>query len=63
LTKDGGDILDLWKVDLKVPPVDGYVGQDWPEGCPTVPENDVDYGCDLWIEVTGISEAPVDQAT
>lgn len=55
LTKNGGDILDLWKVDLKVPPVAGYVGQDWPAGCPTVPTNDVDYGCDLWIEVTSIS--------
>jgi hypothetical protein len=56
LSKLEGDILDLWTVDLKVPPVDGYVGQDWPAGCPTVPENDIDYGCDLWIEVTHISE-------
>jgi len=48
------DVVDLWKVDLKVPPVDGFVGQDWPAGCPTVPTNDIDYGCDLWIEVTGI---------
>jgi len=55
LTKFGGDVLDLWKVDLKVPPVAGFVGQDWPAGCPTVPTNDVDYGCDLWIEVTGIN--------
>ena len=55
LTKEGQDILDLWKLDLKVPPVAGYVGQDWPAGCPTVPTNDVDYGCDLWIEVTGVS--------
>jgi hypothetical protein len=39
---------------LKVPPVKGFVGQDWPAGCPTVPTNDVDLGCDLWIEVTGI---------
>ena len=51
----GADISDSWTVDLKVPPVAGYVGQDWPAGCPTVPTNDVDYGCDLWIEVTGIS--------
>lgn len=55
LTKNGGDPIDLWIVDLKVPPVDGFVGQDWPAGCPTVPTNDVDYGCDLWIEVTNIS--------
>lgn len=51
-----GDLSDLWIVDLKVPPVKGYVGQDWPAGCPTVEKNDQDYGCDLWIEVTGISE-------
>ncbi len=55
LSKVDQDVLDLWTVDLKVPPVDGYVGQDWPASCPTVPENDIDYGCDLWIEVTGIS--------
>ena len=52
------DEVDLWIVDLKVPPVEGYVGQDWPSDCPTVPTNDVDYGCDLWIEVTEISEPP-----
>ena len=56
LDKDMGDIMDEWIVDLKVPPVDGFVGQDWPAGCPTVPENEKDYGCDLWIEVTDISE-------
>jgi len=49
------DPIDLWKVDLKVPPVEGYVGQDWPAGCPVVEENDKDYGCDLWIEVTKFS--------
>jgi len=58
LTIDGGDLLDLWIVDLKVPPVDGYVGQDWPAGCPVVSANDQDYGCDLWIEVTGFSVLP-----
>lgn len=56
LTKSTGDISDTWILDLKVPPVEGYVGQDWPEGCPTVPENEKDYGCDLWIEVTKINE-------
>jgi len=55
LTKDGGDTSDLWTVDLKVPPVAGTVGQDWPAGCPTVSTNDQDYGCDLWVEVTNIS--------
>lgn len=55
LTKLGEDFSDLWKVDLKVPPVKGYVGQDWPAGCPTVVKNDQDYGCDLWVEVIEIS--------
>ncbi len=58
LTKVGQDTSDKWIVDLKVPPVKGFVGQDWPAGCPVVEENDQDYGCDLWIEVTGISPAP-----
>ncbi|KPJ57425.1 hypothetical protein AMJ49_00605 [Parcubacteria bacterium DG_74_2] len=59
LSKIIDDISDSWLVDLKVPPVAGYVGQDWPESCMewVVAENDVDYGCDLWVEVTYISEA------
>ena len=57
LSKIAGDTSDLWTIDLKVPPVEGTVGQDWPAGCPTVAENNQDYGCDLWIEVTEISEA------
>jgi hypothetical protein len=50
------DPIDLWKVDLKVPPVAGYVGQDWPETCLpwVVPQDSEDYGCDLWVEVTAI---------
>ena len=57
LDKDTGDTSDTWIVDLKVPPVEGYVGQDWPETCAdwTVPHNGLTYGCDLWIEVTGFS--------
>ena len=52
----GNDLEDNWIVDLKVPPVEGFVGQDWPESCRNwVVETDgVDYGCDLWVEVTGI---------
>ena len=57
LAKSAGDLTDAWIVDLKVPPVEDYVGQDWPEGCPTVEKNDRDYGCDLWVEVTEISES------
>ncbi len=58
LSKNEQDINDIWLVDLKVPPVKGFVGQDWPAGCPTVLEDSKDYGCDLWVEVTGISEKP-----
>jgi len=52
-----GDIEDCWKVDLKVPPVTGCEGQEWPLSCAdwTVPTNGAVYGCDLWIEVTGFS--------
>lgn len=52
-----GDVEDCWTVDLKVPPVEGYIAQDWPSTCAdwTVAENNVDYGCDLWVEVTGLS--------
>ena len=56
LAQSEQDTSDIWIVDLKVPPVKGYVGQDWPAGCPTVSEDSQDYGCDLWVEVTGISE-------
>jgi len=50
------DLTDGWDIDLKVPPVDGTIGQDWPAGCPTVPQDSMDYGCDLWIEVTDIGQ-------
>ncbi|MBZ9572905.1 hypothetical protein KJA17_01845 [Patescibacteria group bacterium] len=51
------DEVDDWTVDLKVPPIAGYVGQDWPVSCAdwVLPEDDQDYGCDLWVEVTNIS--------
>lgn len=64
LTKQGKDTVDDWILDLKVPPISGTVGQDWPQGCPVVESNDITYGCDLWIEVTGISEQGIcaDQA-
>ena len=53
---EGQDESDTWMVDLKVPPVVGYVGQDWPETCApwVVQENEMDYGCDIWVEVTEI---------
>ena len=55
LNKAQGDYEDNWTIDLKVPPFAGYVGQDWPAGCPIVPKEG-DYACDLWIEVKNISE-------
>jgi len=60
LVQSEGDVSDTWIVDLKVPPVDGTIGQDWPLSCAlwTVPVNDVDYGCDLWVEITDISLTP-----
>jgi hypothetical protein len=60
LNKLAENTTDGWKVDLKVPPVTGNVGQDWPVSCASyvVPTNGADYGCDLWIEVTGFSQIP-----
>ncbi len=54
LAKSLNDLSDTWTVDLKVPPIAGTVGQDWPATCPTV-ATEADYGCDLWVEVTGLS--------
>ena len=56
LDQRGDDFSDLWIIDLKVPPVEGYIGQDWPASCSdyVVALDSQDYGCDLWIEVTGI---------
>jgi hypothetical protein len=56
----GDDISDTWVVDLKVPPISGYVAQDWPASCAgwIVEENEAEYGCDLWVEVTGVEATP-----
>lgn len=56
----GLDIMDEWTVDLKVPPVAGHIGQDWPPTCEewTVPVDGAYYGCDLWLEVTEIAPPP-----
>jgi len=48
ITGDSSDDLDL---KLTVPPIKGYEGQG--ENVPPV-EGERDYGCDIWIEVTGI---------
>ena len=64
------DSLDTWVIDLKVPCFKGSCAQDWPEfvrtesGDPSIDPllyeaNPLDesktWGCDLWVEVTGIS--------
>lgn len=56
LTKNGQDTSDNWIVDFKVPPIAGFVAQDWPKNCPTVAKNDQNYGCDLWVQVTDITK-------
>jgi len=59
MLKGSDDTSDEWIVDLKVPPVKGYIGQDWPASCAdwVVPVDGADYGCDLWLEVTCIGDA------
>jgi len=60
LTKAGGDTEDIWDVDLKVPCFQGMCDQTYDPtvyGLPLDPKLEgKDFGCDLWIEVTGISE-------
>lgn len=63
------DIGDKWNIDLKVPCFQEACAQDWPDFIRTEsgnPDIDVEvykadpamehqvYGCDLWLEVTGI---------
>jgi len=70
IVPDASGILTLgvnnshsWTVDLKVPPFAGYVGQDWPAGCPVLMDAEptgTDMGCDLWIEVTNINRNSTD---
>lgn len=70
LTKAGNDTLDTWKIDLAVPCFGGYCAQDWetfvhsknPDAVasewtqPIANEHKV-FGCDLWVEVSGVSLA------
>jgi len=61
LAKSEGDLEDTWIIDLIVSCFQGMCAQDysWEEfGPPLPPELEGEtFGCDLWIEVTGISEA------
>ena len=70
LAKSDDDYDDTWNIDFRVPCFDGHCAQDWadfviannPEATPedyilpTELEHDL-FGCDLWIEVNGISES------
>ena len=62
------DINDRWKLDLKVPCFEGYCAQDWADyvhgiNAEADPDDYVQpagnehalFGCDIWIEVTGVS--------
>ena len=70
LVKSDNDIEDNWTIDLKTPCFEGNCGQDWenfvlginPQADPNAyiqPQSNEHelFGCDLWIEVTGVSEA------
>ncbi len=52
LHKAEDDLSDLWSIYFDVPCIEGYEGLDDFNG--TVAAED-DYGCDIWIEVDGIS--------
>ena len=53
LSKIAGDFADTWTLLFDVPCLEGYTPQG--EECETIPEEG-DFGCDIWVEVTGISE-------
>jgi hypothetical protein len=59
LAKSEGDEVDIWTIDLDVPCFEGMCAQDWNhpdwELHPAL-ESQM-FGCDLWVEVTGISQA------
>ncbi len=68
LAKSSGDLTDTWNIDLKVPCFGGFCAQDWEDfvtgiNPAAIPANYVQpaekehqiFGCDLWVEVTGIS--------
>ncbi|MBI2097792.1 MAG: hypothetical protein HYT46_02595 [Candidatus Vogelbacteria bacterium] len=71
LTKDGNDISDTWTIDLAVPCFGGYCAQDWADfvndinpdaGDPNQYTQPIEnehkiFGCDLWVEVDGVSES------
>jgi len=64
LAKSQNDIIDTWDIDLSVPCFKGQCAQD--EQVPAAYELDprlehMIFGCDLWVEVTGVSRLPIGQ--
>lgn len=60
LAKSEDDYEDVWTIDLDVPCFEGMCAQDWTHTGYELPadlESQM-FGCDLWIEVGGISEVP-----
>lgn len=69
LSKSDNDITDNWTIDLAVPCFGGYCAQDWasfvhginstanPEDFtqPIANQHKI-FGCDLWVEVSGVNE-------
>jgi len=55
LAKSKNDIEDTWNVELDTPCIEGYVPLAEINECKTI-EKEGDYGCDIWVEVSGISE-------
>jgi len=69
LAKSDNDTVDNWTIDLAVPCFGGHCAQDWEDFVKGInPDAEADdyvqplenehkvFGCDLWIEVTGVSE-------
>ncbi len=70
LAKSEQDIDDIWTIDLAVPCFGGHCAQDWADFVahinptasstefiqPLANEHKI-FGCDLWVEVSGVSEA------
>src|SRR3989338_6169769 len=68
LSRALGDIKDTWMIDLAVPCFGGYCAQDWADFVrgvnpgadpnaytqPIANEHKI-FGCDLWVEVSGVS--------
>ena len=61
LTKQGGDISDNWDIDLHAPCFKGMCAQDNVIPANFQPDPSLEgqmFGCDLWVEINGISLPP-----